>query len=408
MKGRDFGLKLSLVLLLAMIPPAFSQGSSYDEGLRLYKANNFGAAANKLLEATKGQTGKEASAFYYLGCCYYKLNRAADARALYRNVVTKYPSSHEAGLASQMLQRLDPNYVAPAGIGGAKIESASPSAFSGKPTGRVSSEKDAELAKEMATLPDEVRFPFVQEASGHMRVTAYIDNRPVEAWFDTGASAHFGKNHFRAAGINEPQGEPNSRTSGWAGTPVPIWVTKHRLKIGNLTRNVPVSCEEDMAMMPLLGQEIIKGYQCEVDNGSHYVILRKANRIANTVNDLYDVPCVTRGSGESSRDYVTMEVNGKKMSVLIDTGASDTIFSVRELKKIGIEVPDDAPQVTMQGVGGGLSMNIMNLDLRLGPIRRQGFPAKVGDVDLSAVGQNFIGDQRFTIDREKKLMRFFH
>src|SRR5579883_729730 len=254
-------------------------GSILDEGMKLYKAGQYSKAAFKFLDAAKKEKGKEPAAYYYLGCCYFNLKRPNDAKALFRTIISSYPASKEAALSSTMLQRIDP---APATGGSASSATDSGGAGAGKTivmrstSSRFSKDDSAALQKEMATLPDVVRFPFTSDPSGHMRVTAYLNDRPVEAWFDTGASAHFGKNHLKQASIPEPRGPTTDKTSGWAGEEVPVWKMSATLKIGNLTRKVPVTVEENMESTPLVGQEIIKGYQCEVDNSSHYITLRKS------------------------------------------------------------------------------------------------------------------------------------
>lgn len=406
--------------LLAAVPVSLflclnsgaAQSNSYETGLQLYRAGQYAAAANKLLEAVR-LPGKEGSAYYYLGCCYYKLNRGAEARPLYRTVVNDYPQAHEATLAAQMLHRLDPSYIPPAGLGDAP-KAASPS--SAVPTVSQVASLAAAIAgrspgfpgEDFSKLPDEARIPFTTDPSGHMRVTAYLENRPIEAWFDTGANAHFGKNHLSASNIPLPRGEPNATTGGWAGNVVPCWRQSMHVKLGSLTRLAPVTIEENMSMLPLVGQEFIQGYQCEVDNNSHYINLRKASAFKGTssaqVSSLYDVPCIRRGM----RDYVTMTINGKKLEVLVDTGADSSTFNPNDLASIGVRVPDDAPRSTANGVGGSFTLQTIYAECRLGPIWKKDFPIAVGGSSGSAVGQDFLGSQRFTIDREKNLMRFFH
>lgn len=416
--GLSLAIAASFAALGMFMPQVSAQGNSYDTGVQLYKAGNYGAAANKLLEAVKFP-GKEGAAYYYLGCCYYKLNRPAEARAIYRQVVNNYPTVREAGLAAQMLQRLDPSYHPPAGIGGA----ANGAAVGGTAGGGAASATSVNMAmsklsaamsggkgfpgEDFDSLPNEARIPFTIASNGHMQVTVYLDNRPITAWFDTGANAHFGKNHLEAAGVPLPRGEANTMTSGWAGNGVPAWRQQRKIKMGNLTRFAPVTVEENMDLAPLVGQEFIQGYQCEVDNGSHYIILRKMGAYkasGQQVSDLYDVPCVRR----QMRDYVPMTINGKKLEVLVDTGAAFSIFNEDDLKSIGIRVPEDAPTGMASGVGGGFVVKHINADVRLGPIWKSGYQITVGGSAGSAVGQDILNTQRFTIDREQNLMRFFH
>ncbi len=380
----------------------------------MYKAGQYAAAATKLLEAVR-YPGKEGSAYYYLGCCYYKLNRAADARAIYRTVVSDYPTSREAPLAAQMLHRLDPSFTPPPGLGDAPPANSAVTSATSPSTTQITNQAKQTASKsfyappgeDFSKLPDEARIPFTTDSSGSMRVKVYLEGREIEACFDTGANAHFGKNHFAAAGIPAPRGEPNAQTSGWAGNSVPCWRQPMKIRLGNLTRNAYVTVENDMQMLPLVGQEFIQGYQFEVDNHSHYIVLRKASSFKTAspqVSSLYDVPCVRRGM----RDYVTMMINGKKLEVLVDTGADHSIFNPDDLAAVGIRVPEDAPRSSAGGVGGSFTVQTMNVEARLGPIWRKDFPIHVGGSAGSAVGQDFLNGQRFTIDRETNLLRFFH
>ncbi|MDZ4834499.1 MAG: aspartyl protease family protein [Candidatus Melainabacteria bacterium] len=405
-------LALLPVVFVVCLEPGSAQSTSFDAGMKLYKAGQFGAAANKFLESVR-TPGKEGAAYYYLGCCYYKLNRPLEARPIYRTVVNKYPTVHEAGLAAQMLHRLDPSFVIPVGIGdspqsaGVSISAPPSVSSSAAALSGALSRSPGFPGEDFSKLPDEVRIPFTTDPSGHMRVTVYLENRPIEACFDTGANAHFGKNHLSAAGVALPRGNPNGQASGWAGAPVPVWRQTMRIKLGGLTRLAPVSIEEDLSMLPLVGQEFIQGYQCEVDNNSHYISLRKASAFKpslSQVSSLYDVPCVRRGM----RDYVKMFINGKELEVLVDTGAYASTFNAKDLADIGVRIPDDAPRTTASGVGGSFSLQTINVECRLGPIWKKDFPISVGGSAGSAVGQDFLGSQRFTIDREKNLMRFFH
>jgi len=270
--------------------------------------------------------------------------------------------------------------------------------------------KLSRLDQELAGLPSENRIYFTPGSSGHMLVKAYLDNRPIDCWFDTGASAHFGKNNLAAAGIALPRGEPTGSVTGWAGKPVPTWDQPMKLRLGNMERTVMVTIEEESNTMPLVGQQFLRGYDYEIDHKGGFLTMRKKKQenstsaFTSSVSSLYDIPCVTRGS----REYVTVEINNRKIELLLDTGANSTILSYAEAKKLGLVVPDDAPTVTGVGVGGSITSKVVYVTMHLGPVWKKGFPVEVAQVDSGAIGQDFLQGHRFTIDKEKGLLRFFH
>ncbi len=276
-------------------------------------------------------------------------------------------------------------------------------AIAGSPKASVDQYK-----QEFAKLPDTAEVHFVRADSGHMLVDAFVNGRLIKCYFDTGANEHFGANHLREAGLPVPTGKPDGYTGGWAGAPVPIWKTSATLKIGNMTRTVPITVEENMALPPLVGQEFIRDYQYSIDAaGGRMILTKKTAKVAASsvsLNSLYDIPCEIEGD----REFVTLTVNGRKCShVLIDTGASSTILSPGSAMALGIDT-SGGRSMMMTGVGGNVTMREVSMDLRLGPIVKSDFPVKVGGMGMNAIGQDFMSGWRFTVDREAKLLRFFH
>ncbi len=396
-KRRTIGLGfLACLVLLSQAECVWAD--DFSDGKSLFQAKQYAPAANKLLKAVKNAPAHAAESYYMLGCCYYKLNRPTEAKGLFRTVASNFPASKEAKLAAIMIARLDP-------------QSAPQSSGGGVSAASVVRGLSPQMDSELASLPDQNTIYFKTAGSGHMEVTAYLDGRPIPCWFDTGASAHFGKNHLAAAGIPAPRGAPSGQTSGWAGNAVPVWRDMSNLRIGGMTRKVPITVEENMDLMPLVGQEFLRGYQYEIENGRDgggIIRMKKTSTSSGgssskNFSSLYDVPCTT----EHSRDYVLMEVEGKKLTVLLDTGAAASMFAPSDLAKIGVRIDQDAPTAMMSGVGGSLAVKVVPLRLRLGPIDRT-INVNVGGNAGSAVGQDFLGSKRFTIDRENKLLRFFH
>jgi|AGTN01.3.fsa_nt_gi Uncharacterized protein conserved in bacteria len=376
----------------ASSPKGAASSKTADElqtGLAAFNAKKYGEAADHFQKYLKGRT-PDPRTTYYVALCYMNTGQTARAKQYFDYIVRNFPQSQEFALSQKALTRW----------GGGAASGAVAGVVSGDPAGGVG---DAELAK----LPDTTDFRYQEGPNGHMEVTAYINGRPMTCWFDTGASAYFGKNQLRELGIPLPQGPADGVTAGWAGRPVETWHVTTSVKIGNMTRVLPLTVAEEWDNPPLVGQDFVKGFQYAIDSGGKRVTLTKKLTVAagTRTNSLYDVPCVVEGE----REYVTVNVEGKPCSgVLIDTGASMTIISNDRAASMGLNIPEDAPMMMAGGVGGMIPFRKVELDLRLGPIIKQDFPVMIGGNAGCAIGQDFMSGWRFTVDRDAKLLKFFH
>lgn len=391
------------------------------DALELYKSKKFLSAAKAftgLIETEKG--GKDPVNYFNLGNCYYQLSYPTRARHMYGLTIKKFPESKESEYAKQMIARIDSqsSITQPEkNLTSSKLvklerKSEQTSQSASRSGSSRSNGYSALLEKDLPSLPNENRIYFQPGSQGHMLVDLYLNNRKMQAWFDTGANAHFGLNHLRAAGVELPRGKPNGSSGGWAGNSIAVWRQMMKLRIGNMERTVPVTIEENMSLMPLVGQGFLHGYDYEIHNNGPQKYLTMKKRSANTAgahssstSDLYDVPCTTK----NFRDYVKLTVNGRQEEVLLDTGSNSTILSTQAARRLRLNVPDDAPTRTGTGVGGSITWKIIYADVKIGPIYERGFPIQVGGGnDMSAIGQDLLSKKRYTIDRERKLLRFFH
>lgn len=399
-------------------------------GIQQYKQGKYADAMQSLgAFASKDTSATRATAYYYIACCLYQTGRMEDAKRYFDSVARAYPKSPEASMAQAMLTRIagsaspgqaaaTATATASAGGGGggggpfnSKMMPATGAQSSARPAPEPADDeddnrRDPRYEAEYAALPQSARIPFTRGENGHMQVTVWVNGRPIPCWFDTGASAHFGLNHLRTVGLSVPANARKSKTYGWAGKEVPIWFFDADLKIGDMKRRVPISVEENMTLPPLVGQEFLKELRYEIDDKGGIMTLTKTRSSAkdNNFNSLYDVPCIHMNGD----DLVPLEVEGKKTVAFIDTGASSTILHPSTLKQLRIEVPEDAPVVSIMGVGGSTRMYVMELDLAIGPIRRQNFRCLIGGAAGNAIGQDFMQGWRFTVDQQRHLLRFFH
>lgn len=411
--ARLWSITLLTAGFLSLSAPAIS-ADQLSEGITLYKAGKLPDAVKSLSAfiSSHQNSPQNSTAYYYLACCYYQSGQTAEAKRLYETIASAYPKSEEARTAQQMLARLQAPAGATGSVSSPAVGSAAPAKAAPAPSAAASSDDNSDdtaeerrYEAEYAALPQSTRVVFKRDEGGHMYVTVWLNNRPIKAIFDTGAHAHFGLNHLSQVGIAVPANAKTSNAYGWAGRPVPIWLMDASLKMGDMTRRVPITVEENMALAPLVGQEFLKELRYEIDDKGGVMTLSKTRtRSANQFNSMYDVPCM-QVDGD---DMITLEVEGKKTVAIIDTGAQVTILSPATLAQLGIEIDPNAQRVAIGGVGGSTTCRVMELDLQVGPVRRQNFRTLIGGAAGNAIGQDFMQGWRYTVDHDRHLLRFFH
>lgn len=365
--------------------------ASFSEGLNAYQQQNYPRAV-QLFEHCQSTEKPTPKLIYY--CSLANLNNKNRSRGeqLLNYLVKSFPNSTEAKAAQDTLSLL-------------KAGSQSDS-YSSAPDSNSSSKTVED--PEFASLPQTAKIRFRHGDNGHMVVDAYLNGHPIKAMFDTGANTFLSTNALKSAGIAPPGRPPDTFAHGWAGTPVPCWRMKMQIKVGELTRNQTITFQKSPAegdtLLPLIGQDFINGYKYSIDEAGGWINLVKKGGETATYNPAYDVPCVKRGKD----DYVPLEVNGKKIAAFIDTGAAATIIDDLTFARLGVPMPSDAPYVGMTGVGGGFTCRQVELDLRLGPIRKNNFRVLVGGTAGNGIGQDFMSGWRYTVDHDRNLLRFFH
>jgi predicted aspartyl protease len=239
-----------------------------------------------------------------------------------------------------------------------------------------------------------------------MAVTLQVNGYPVKAFFDTGAGAFFYRDQLTAAGINCNSAQPAGVTHGWAGKAVPVSAMIAEVKLGTLTRKIRIIIQDggdEGLHQNLIGQDLVRGYQYEIEDKAGRVDLRKSiSTTSQTLDPMYDVPC----KFEDRRDIVQMEVNGHKISAFIDTGASMSVMDPETARSVGLEMTGGTQN--LQGVGGNFSAELGTARVRIGPVVKDSFLFRVGGHSGTCIGQDFMEGWRFKADREHSLLRFFH
>ncbi len=375
----------------------------FDQGVRFYNQRNFSAAIQYFVQSQKNSPF-DANAAYYAALTYHQMGDSARAKAQYKDVITRFPSTQAAQLSAAALKQLDPNYMR---------QSASQSSAGGGHAGVWSATSGGGGSEDTSGLPAETRIYYTPRNNA-LVVNAEVGHRPIQMIFDTGAEGCvLGKNHLAQLGITPPQGPPvgYSRGVGSSGG-IKTWMLQVDMKVGSIERkNFPVMVQEELPTDPLLGQSFFKDFAYTIDNGAHSIVLKRkssAQSVASTEPDRYAVPFVREGN----EMVVSVEVNGRACPMFFDTGAnSSVVFDKTSLAQAGLNVPEDAQVGISTGVGGATRTYSFNVQrVKLGPVDRSDVLVHVVEnaaMGRPLVGQGFYGDGwQYTIDNENKVIHF--
>lgn len=394
------------LLQTATVSPTFAaslQPTAISEGMAALKLKQYPRAV-QVFEHILSHSRPAPKTLYLCALANFQANNNKRAWQILGYLSNTYPNSMEAHLGRLLGQKM----------GFSNDSTTQNTVASGSTTtlfAKSSSNLEAAqtgISTELARLPQTARIRFKRGEQGHMLVDAYINGHLTPAWFDTGATGYMDFKTLTNAGINAPSGAPQSYSRGWAGTPVPMWKKNIQVRIGDLTRNLNVGIQktdENSSIMPLIGQDFIQGYTYTIDDKGGWLILtKKGSQASSSQNTAYDVPCVKRGND----DFVKLEANGRKLDAFIDTGAARTIMDLGTFYSLGLTIPSDAPRYGMTGVGGDFACYEVEVDLNLGPLKKPSHKLLVGGTAGTCIGQDFLQGARYTVDRDKNLMRFFH
>lgn len=111
--------------------------------------------------------------------------------------------------------------------------------------------------------------------------------------------------------------------------------------------------------------------------------------------------------GTSNHLFLDGYVNGRRMSLMFDTGAENCHFGKADLAAAGIPFEPGGPKIPVGGVAGTTTCAIMMADISVGGIKRH-LPILVAEesVGFAIVGETFFGDFRYEIDNSQGFIRF--
>lgn len=406
MRKHILGILIAASLRLALAP-AFAD-ADFDRGVKLYNQRDFQNAVTCLDNAINANP-KNSPAYYYKALALQQSGDVAGAVQVYTTIKQNFPGTQEATFAARVLDHVKKN-----GMPAAKAQPHG----SNSPTSDVSHDPDyskVETANasedELSKLPDETRVPFTRGPEGHLMVNAFVNNRPMQVMFDTGAAGClFGQNQFTQAGVTNVTWTKGTTAVGGVGSNIQnATAALVDLKLGDISRKMPVMVMHHLDAEPLLGQTFYNGYHYDIDNTAgiiRFVKKTSARKNSYTTFDTVDIPFKTVGNNM----VVTVKVNGHDCPMYFDTGAYGVAMDYFTGLTLGLRVGANSRPMVSGGVGGasqGIEVEAERIEL--GSIMQQHCPVTLllnGAPPIPLLGQSFFKNRRFTIDNEKHLIRF--
>lgn len=371
-----------LALLLVATPRVFAE-SYYDKGVSLYNQQKYLDAFHCFTWYLM-KDPSSSNAHYYRAVTLHHMGYINAAKQEYQDIVRKFPNTQAAELSARIL--------------GISVPAKQPTVAIAHPIRGIPDH-----------IPDEQRVSFKRSKLGDLLVAAAIDGRPTEMIFDTGAEVCLmSKDHLRALGLPQPVGKPTTSIAG-VGAKIPAWEVEHTISIGKLSRRQLVCVAEKLECEPLLGQTFFGDLQYTIDNHGATIHFMKKG-VSQKHTPIYTANVPYRKLGNNI--VVSVKVNGIETDAYFDTGAALCSFSYIDAIKLELR-PTENSEVyvgTREGVSTSSKAVTFEVDsMELGPVRRRNVTVSVmsGYQGIPLLGQSFFGHNRFVIDNEAQVIRFF-
>lgn len=385
---------LALALQFGFGTGAFA-ADAYTTGVALFGRNDYQGAIECFTRAVKADP-TNSNAIYYLANSYQRSGQAQKAQRLYQLCVSKFSGTTAARYSAQSL-----------------------SSMVGRASG-VTSAKPASSANG-DYIPDQESVGFKTDSAGHPVVSAQINGRAIDLVFDTGAEATIiGKNHASSIGLAIPSGPTTVSIAAAGGTNVGAWSVPAVVQVGQIKRSVEVLILEKDYPYASLGVPFFGDLAYKQDNNAHLIRFARRDQAAtNTLNRAGSRNSIVSSSGygqdvpfrlDGASMIVDLKIDGRPLQAVFDSGAASSIrLSMAHLKQLGIQPPADAQRGQGSGFGGGGSMVRFKVGrVEMGPLVKNNVDiyASEGSMQYPIVGQEFISGRSYTVDRDKRVIRF--
>ncbi|MBC7999608.1 MAG: aspartyl protease family protein [Leptolyngbya sp.] len=417
---------LSSTVIKAAVSAAFvlssfqlsANADSYSSGLQYYQARQFTAALNCFQSALSANPSNY-NAIYYKALCHQQLRQTPEALDSYRDLASRFPTSAPGRQALQVLRVSDPTFLRNLISGGSRGGASNVASVSSSSTTRSYGSNSSGGSSDSEGLPAQERLRY-RKAEGSvpvLYVQGQINNGSVEWVFDTGCDQTvIGMDTAAQIGMPRPSGPPTGRSMGAGSKISEHWAVNSSVRVGGIERrNFPLLVADRSGVPPLLGRNFYAPYNYTIDNNEgtiHLVKKVSGTQIASSGG--------SRGSSSGGQNgvpftrgrsgiTVNVEVNGRSIPMLFDTGAGNCLFSKAQVDRLGIRIPDDAFAEVGHGAGGTFQTKIFPVSrMRLGPIEKSNFNIAVTDQPLEEplLGQTFFSDYQSSIDDQNSVIRF--
>ena len=377
---------------------------SYNEGVKLYTARNYKAAAAQFETAMKTMPNSP-DAIYYCALCNQLSGNRTRAKQLFEYLLNRFPQSRVAPMAQTALGQLSALSQA-VGAPGVRTGSSKNSGGSGRRFRGDDNDSD------LAAVPDLVRIPF-EKHGNDIIVQVVVNNRSVPFILDTGASSvAIGYNHLKEWGINKTEGSQKFKIGGVGDGFAVGWNQNLDLKLGPIfRRDFPCTIQDSMPTEPLLGQTFLKSFNVNIDDSTRMVLLAKkagsaAAQVAHRSYYAKEVPFKRNSSGHI---VVDAAINGKPLKMIFDTGAESTCVTTSDWQKMGFSIPSDAKETISRGVLGDSKTYVFPVErVQCGPIVQDNFIINVieSDKSIPLLGMSFYGKFKYAIDTNRNMIVF--
>lgn len=111
---------------------------------------------------------------------------------------------------------------------------------------------------------------------------------------------------------------------------------------------------------------------------------------------------------EDGHYYIVLEVAGTPVEFMADTGATNIVLTVSDARRVGID-PDRLVYMGEARTANGAvrTAHVSLPELAFGPFRDRNISAWVnaGEMDISLLGMDYLGNFRIEIDRDQMILR---
>ena len=273
----------------------------------------------------------------------------------------------------------------------------------------------ADSASDLANLPDQVRIPYRREGN-NLVVNAFINGHALEMYFDSGADhTMVYKSQMQSLGLRDPHGATSLSYGIGDGGAQRNWLIHTSIKVGQIEhKDFAVAVQDDggsaTTAYPLLGENFFRGFSYKVlpssDDSRGSILFEKKGVGMNLGNDGSSIPYKDMGRNM----IVNVEVNGRTVPMIFDTGASGCCFTWHQwVDQMKMSIPEDAMDSRNVGIAGTTRSKHFNVQsMRLGSIMKNDVPIDIiesGDMPCGLLGNSFFGDLHIDVDNNAHLIR---